>query len=346
MAKVVVGLFDEQSQAREAIEVLIESGIDCDRISIIVGDTAGEYTSYPEAGKTAEATGPGPTAKGMMAGGALGGLGGVLLGLGTLMIPGVGPVLAAGPLIAGLLGAGTGVAAGGLIGSLAAVGISKEEAETYAEEVRRGETLVMVTARDDEVDRVSNVLDDYGAIDVEEHASRWHEEKREAGRGENVIPTMREESRMGKSPGERRCSRVYSYTMTGQEAGEVHVGEERASYEQYPVDRPWKATDIEAKERRKKIDIGYKAERESFREHCENLFAREGGRFADYESAYRYGYMVGSSGTDAGRDWNDVEHEFQSRWEQEHQNEGAWERVREAVHCGWQRGLERAIHNG
>ncbi|GJE62646.1 hypothetical protein MPOCJGCO_4779 [Methylobacterium trifolii] len=103
----------------------------------------------------------------------LGGGAGLLAGLGLLAIPGVGPVVAAGWLVATVTGAGVGAAAGGLIGGLTGAGLSEHEAERYAEGVRRGGTLVTVRAGEDLADRVMTILDRSGSIDLDERAQGW-----------------------------------------------------------------------------------------------------------------------------------------------------------------------------
>ncbi|MFC6773129.1 hypothetical protein ACFQFE_03705 [Methylobacterium gregans] len=106
----------------------------------------------------------------------LGGGAGLLAGLGLLAIPGVGPVVAAGWLVATVTGAGVGAAAGGLIGGLTGAGLSQHEAETYAEGVRRGGTLVTARVDDGLADRALAILDKHGSIDLDERAQGWRAE--------------------------------------------------------------------------------------------------------------------------------------------------------------------------
>jgi hypothetical protein len=109
-----------------------------------------------------------------IAGGALfGGLGGLLIGLGALAIPGLGPIVAAGPIATTLAGAGIGAAGGGLIGALKDAGVPDEEAGVYAESIRRGGTMVTVRAPEVLRDRVADILDEHGAVDVDERASSY-----------------------------------------------------------------------------------------------------------------------------------------------------------------------------
>ena len=96
---------------------------------------------------------------------------GLLIGIGALAVPGIGPVLAAGPLAGALgtalAGAGIGAAAGGLVGALAGLGVPEEHAEYYAEGVRRGGTLVSVQTDDVNADAAAEAMRAAGALDVE-----------------------------------------------------------------------------------------------------------------------------------------------------------------------------------
>ncbi|MBB4273251.1 general stress protein [Rhizobium mongolense] len=141
--RTVTGLFDDYADARSVVNELESAGIPSDDISIVSNN--GRDQDYTSGAAEGAATGAG-------IGAAVGGTGGLLAGLGLMAIPGVGPVVAAGWLVATAAGAAAGAlaggAAGGLIGSLTNSGVSEEDAHLYAEGVRRGGTLV--TARVDE----------------------------------------------------------------------------------------------------------------------------------------------------------------------------------------------------
>jgi len=171
MAKTIVGMFDNLTDAHSAVRELVTMGWSRDDISLVAGDTKGEYTT--QTGTLSDEMSA--TATGASTGAILGGLGGLLVGLGTLAIPGVGPLIAAGPLATTLLGAGVGAAAGGLLGALIDVGIPEEQANYYAEGVRRGGILVSVRAEEDGmmVDRAVNILERHNAIDVQRRVSEW-----------------------------------------------------------------------------------------------------------------------------------------------------------------------------
>ena len=170
--KTVVGLFDELSKARDVVDDLIDAGFDPSDVSLIAHDRDETYATYLDRDDEAEGAAEGAVT-GAVGGGVIGGLAGVLLGLGALAIPGVGPVVAAGPIAAGLAGAGIGAAAGGLLGALVGWGIPEEEAEFYAEGVRRGGTLVAVKAPEHRVDEAVSIMNRHGPVDVERRSEYW-----------------------------------------------------------------------------------------------------------------------------------------------------------------------------
>jgi hypothetical protein len=98
----------------------------------------------------------------------VGGGAGLLAGLGLIAIPGLGTVLAAGPLMAVLAGAGVGVTAGGLVGALIGLGLPRGAAEAYAEGVRRGGALVVLDLAEADLVRAMAILDRYDPEDIDE----------------------------------------------------------------------------------------------------------------------------------------------------------------------------------
>src|SRR5919204_2099044 len=130
----VVGVFDDRDDAQRAIEALKEAGFRADDIGITMRDRREAETLVEDTGISAGAG----AATGALAGGALGGLAGWLVGIGALAIPGVGPIVAAGPLAAALTGAAIGAAGGGLIGALTGMGGPEEEARRDGTRPGRG----------------------------------------------------------------------------------------------------------------------------------------------------------------------------------------------------------------
>lgn len=173
MSRTVVGLFDRFGHAEMAMREIEGLGISHNDVSIVANNADNEYSSWRNNADSDYGTPP--AGVGANTGAVVGGIGGVLLGLGLLVIPGLGPLAAAGPLIAGLTGAGVGAVAGGLIGALMDIGIPEEEAGYYAEGVRRGGTLVSVNTPDNRIDQVVAVLNRNGAVDIDQRRAYYQQ---------------------------------------------------------------------------------------------------------------------------------------------------------------------------
>ena len=159
----VVGLFDNTAQAQRAVEQLRSSGINANDIGVAMRSGA---ESTQVATDTDTGGGGGGAVTGAVGGGVLGGLAGLLVGIGALAIPGVGPIIAAGPLAAALGGAALGAAGGGLVGALTGAGVPEEEAKWYDERVRGGGFLVTVNARGRYAE-AQMILHEHGARDFQ-----------------------------------------------------------------------------------------------------------------------------------------------------------------------------------
>lgn len=157
------GIYRSLPAADRGTDALIEAGFRKDDISVLApdGDSTRELateknTKAPEGATTGAATG-----------GLLGGTLGLLAGIGALAIPGVGPLIAAGPIMAALAGAGAGAATGGVIGALAGMGMPEYEAKRYEGRVKDGGILVSVHCDNSEwTDRAKQILERTGAEDV------------------------------------------------------------------------------------------------------------------------------------------------------------------------------------
>lgn len=163
MAKAVFGIAQTEAQAIAIVDQLKAAGFSRDDISVLFPDKTGtrdfaheQHTKAPEGA----ATGAG-------AGGVLGGALGWLAGIGTLAIPGLGPFIAAGPIMAALSGAAAGAALGGLTGALIGMGIPEYEAKRYEGRVKEGNILISVHAEDrDERARAKAIFEQAGAEDI------------------------------------------------------------------------------------------------------------------------------------------------------------------------------------
>jgi hypothetical protein len=178
LSRTVIGVFHSLKDAQRAFDDLTAEGFSHDEISLIANkagttewtEAAAQGPSEPESIDQGRGI---RIADDAGIGAAVGGIGGLLLSVAGLAIPGIGPVLAAGPIVAALGGAGLGAAAGGVIGALVESGVPEEKAGHYAESVRRGGTLITVRASGDRADRAAELLDRAGAVDIDDRVSDW-----------------------------------------------------------------------------------------------------------------------------------------------------------------------------
>ena len=164
MTKTVVGVFSSHDQAEQAVAEMRKSGFDTNEISIVAKGQQETNENMDAQGDTS--LGMGGVSDGVTAGGALGGLAGLAMGAGALTIPGLGPIIAAGP-IAGLL---SGAATGGVAGGLLDMGIPQERGQHYESEVKSGNILAAVKTQEQKVQKAADILRSYGAKDVETHS--------------------------------------------------------------------------------------------------------------------------------------------------------------------------------
>ncbi len=285
MSKTVVGLFDDFQDAQSVVRDLTTAGFGREAISIAANKTASGYTGdgsdFSTTGYNTSGTSGSPAAnaagKDATVGTGIGGVLGLVVGLGLLVIPGVGPVLAAGPIAIalgmGAAGAGIGAAAGGLIGGLTHLGVPKEHAEYYAEGVRRGGTLVTVDAPDNQAQQAVDIMNGNNAVDIDtrgaayrtggytgysESASPYAMEditrERDTYRpktmetvmaantgtvdsGETVIPIVEEELSVGKRTVQSGGARIHTYVTERPVEESVTLHEERVTVDRRPVDR-------------------------------------------------------------------------------------------------------------
>src|SRR5881227_1808671 len=144
MSKSVFGIATTQGQAERIIQQLQAQGFATSEISVLMPDTGGtrdighvKATKAPEGATTGAATG-----------GVTGGVLGMLAGIGALAIPGLGPFIAAGPIMAALSGAAIGATTGGLVGGLIGLGIPEIEARRYVDKLKSGNYLIAVHVHD------------------------------------------------------------------------------------------------------------------------------------------------------------------------------------------------------
>ncbi|MEA2552270.1 MAG: hypothetical protein QOJ65_446 [Fimbriimonadaceae bacterium] len=296
MAQTVVGLFDDRDHAQKAVKDFLEHDFPADRISIITTDARGEFVSQKIENNGATMASEGALT-GAVSGAVVGGIFGLLVGAGVLLIPGVG-ILAAGPVAATLAGAGIGALGGGLLGALVGLGIPKDQADTYAEAIRRGSVLVAVEVSEADIMRANEIMKKNGAVDVHQRAS-YYQQQGFTKYDPAAKPYSEEEAAL-----EREKLRNYygasNAGMSGQTAvatggSSVHYDETvgKSSYEQQP--------------------------------------AGQNMTYQQWEPAYRYGWQAAQNSSTSN--FSDNESSLQRQWEQT--NPGTYTLYRQAIIAGF-----------
>src|SRR5271170_4539959 len=159
----VFGIYQNEKQAERTVDDLLAGGFSNDDISVLLPDNQGTKDFAHD--KSTKA--PEGAAAGVTTGGVIGGTLGLLAGIGALAIPGVGPLIAAGPIMAALAGLGVGGAVGGLVGALVGMGIPEYEAKRYEGRVKDGGILLSVHCdSSEEVSKAKEILKATGAEDI------------------------------------------------------------------------------------------------------------------------------------------------------------------------------------
>jgi hypothetical protein len=279
------------------------------------------------------------------AGALVGSIGGLLVGLGALTIPGIGPILAAGPIAAALAGAGVGAAAGGVIGALADLGIPEDEAQHYAEGIRRGGTLVAVKTDDSASERAMDIMYRHGPIDLEERAAHWRE-RGWTGWSPSASPYTTEDL--------RREREAYPAAFAGDRplgaAGATGAAPGRAAKDVgQPVQEPGVYGGMRDRQGRgvrayapMAGATGWRsggADLETdWRQHYDATLARGGQSWDQCAAAYRFGYDLEGPRQHA-LDGQSLEPEARRKWEAEHP--GTWEGFKDAIRYAWERARGR-----
>ena len=301
--KTVIALYDNLPDARQAIEALRASNhFTNEDISLMAYDADNRYSQYLDDDRDLDDDDETMASEGAKTGAgigaAVGAIGGLLVGLGVFAIPGVGPVVAAGPLVATLVGAAGGAAAGGIVGALIGAGIPEEHAHYYAEGVRRGGSLVAVRSTDTTADDAATILGRFNPVDVEKRAEHWRSQGWSGKYDKDADP----------------------YTHEGI----------RNEYDSYPDEV---RTTGEAPYIRTYSNTPYKRYEKDYRTHFSSN-APAGGNYDDYSDAYRFGTTLGTNDRFRRMKWNDMEAEAHKNWAKSH-DAGAWDKVKNYVQYAW-----------
>lgn len=155
----IIGVFESRGRAENAVNTLRQQGFTSEEINIVSKKQQDTNTTQGE-------TYDDDIVDGTLTGGTLGGIGGLLMGAGALLLPGIGPILAVGPITAAVGGA----IAGGIAGGLIDWGIPAEASQRYEQEVAHGSILAIIRTDTTKVTSAAQILRQNGAKDVENHS--------------------------------------------------------------------------------------------------------------------------------------------------------------------------------
>ncbi len=303
---VVYGIYSHRSQAEAGIDRLVGAGFRKEDISVLMQDNTGTKDFAHQKDTKA----PEGTTAGVIVGGALGGAFGLAVGLGALVIPGLGPLLAAGPIIGALTGVGSGGIVGGMIGALIGMGIPEYEAKRYEGHVKSGGILASVHCDNREwVSKAKDLLKHTGADNISS-SSEAKADFASSDRPYSATGSARQPTTLGAlaSPPPPQPTR----------------GGEEVPVRHLPTAAPVRTVTTTAP----------LADEADFRQHFQNSAGLGGTDYATYAPAYRYGYDVAHDARYRGRSFEEVEPELRSEYGRRYP-EGAWERIKDSVQYGW-----------
>ncbi len=374
----LVALYHDFADAQNAVDELVRGGFDRTKISLVANNATGEHSNYVSTDVDYDSEDAVTAEQGAAFGAASGGIIGALVGLGALAIPGIGPVIAAGPLIAalagGAIGALAGAPTGGLVGGLIKTHhMDAEDAEIYAEGVRRGETLLTVQVDDSAVSQTRDILNKYNPTDVHGEASNWRQTgwskfdesttpttdevksyrqrsssstgmgastnadqtqpSRTSADGKTVLPIVEEHVDVSQREVEKGKVRVYTEVTEKPVSTDVSLRQENVMVERHPSDRPVNATDAAFRDNAS-AGSGFNAYDTSFRTDYQTRYGHSGRAYDVYMPAYQYGYTLASDESYKGQDWSAFETNARTQWEREHPDT-LWDDIKDAARYAW-----------
>ncbi|HEY6987109.1 MAG TPA: general stress protein [Bryobacteraceae bacterium] len=183
----VYAIYPSRERTEETVDRLLAAGFRNEDISVLFQDNVGTKDFAHEKATKA----PEGTTTGAVTGGVIGGTLGLLAGIGALAIPGIGPFIAAGPIMTTLAGVGSGGVVGGIIGALVGMGIPEYEAKRYAGRVKEGGILLSVHSdNSDWTGKAKEILRETGGEDIAsagEHAADYAKSDRPLSRGTSTV---------------------------------------------------------------------------------------------------------------------------------------------------------------
>ncbi len=303
---VVYGIYSNRTQAEAGVDRLMSGGFRKEDISVLMQDNAGTKDFATEK----ETKAPEGTTTGVIAGGAIGGTLGLLAGIGALAIPGIGPFIAAGPIMGALAGVGSGGVVGGIIGALVGMGIPEYEAKRYEGHIKSGGILASIHCDSGEwVSKAKDTLKQTGANEI----SSTSEAKADYASSDRPYPTD-EPARRGTTLGLSQPTRA---------SDDLPVNASTSSSAR-AVNSP-----------------GSLADDTDFRRHFESNAVAGERDYNTHAPAYHYGYQAANNAKYKGRSFDEIEPDLRSEYTSRYP-EGNWEQFKDSVRYGWSKTSNRS----
>jgi hypothetical protein len=169
-AKTVIALFETEEDAARAADELVREGYTREQIGVVAGHELSHPEEFVTASEDTDTKVIGAVGKGLAWGGGLGALVG---GVSSLLVPGLGPVVIGGALASAFLGAGLGASVGGVMAGLMKAGVDESDARLFDAALRHGGVVLTVHTDEARARQAVQVLDRNGALDMDEHRLKW-----------------------------------------------------------------------------------------------------------------------------------------------------------------------------
>lgn len=318
--KTVAGLFETPEQAARAVADLREAGIRPEDIGVVL-----RHDRAPDAEEREDEHSQ-ATGVAAIGGGVLGALGGLLVGTTVLVVPGIGPALAAGTIASAVIGGALGAGAGGILGALIDAGLTEEEARHYQAGVERGGVLMTVLIPDKCEADLREVFRANGLRDLDYHRNLWDENpshRYDLARTPTLDAHPGAQMRAAEHQGA-----VWAGGATGAVLGGV-VGGLTGGVVGATLGTAMGTLAGGAAG----AALDYKQAERYFREHWERSLHREHLDWEQASAAYRYGWERAGAPELHGRPWQDVRSDLERGWP----GTDAWPDAEPLVRTAWDR---------
>ncbi|PDV97918.1 hypothetical protein [Candidatus Chloroploca asiatica] len=366
MIRTITGLFDTTDDAHSVANDLINQGILREDISMVARDANDESTRQQEVG--AEHS----VGSGAVGGSVVGGAVGLLVGAGLLAIPGIGPVLAIGPLAAAIgsigatvgstaLGAGVGASVGGIAGALMGTGVPEESAHIYAEGVRRGGVLLTVSVDAAMAERINvdAVMRRYGVVDIEERSKQWHKtdwhpslatdtNQPDFAQGQRSAPPNTNQPDFAQGQRSTPPNTNQPDFAQGQRSTPPNTNQPGFAQGQRSTPPNTNQPDFAQGQRVTPLSNNYPNATthgmhdangnndHDFQTHYHSTVAAGGRPYSDYAPAYIFGTDMATDAGIHGHSWDTVEPDLRRTWNLKYRD--TWDEFKTAIRYAWEKG--------